>query len=112
MKCTCPTRAPRVGDPMQPILHLLTLGVGIGGNANVNVHVGGNANFRIFRYQHVGIPKAKLWHWGSNSRLTRGTNANGFALQWNNIAVQSLCPLQKNLKKVWPSHEVILGGSS
>ena len=73
MKFTCPTPAPRVGDP--PIFHLLALGVGvggnanfsvcIGGNANFSVCVGGNANFSIFRYQHVGIPNAKLWHWGS-----------------------------------------------
>ena len=30
MKCTCPTPAPRVGDPTPPIFHLLALGVGVG----------------------------------------------------------------------------------
>ena len=39
--------------------------------------VGGNANFSVFRYQHVGIPNAKLWRWGSYA------NGNGFASQWN-----------------------------
>ena len=51
------------------------------GNANFSVRVGGYANFSIFTYQHVGIPDAKLWHWGS--KPTRGPNANGFASQWN-----------------------------
>ena len=57
--------------------------VRIGGNANFSVCVVGNTNFSVFRYQHVGIPNAKLWHWGSNSKPTRGPNANGFASQWN-----------------------------
>ena len=43
--------------------------------------VGGNANLSVFRYQHVGIPNAKLWRWGS--KQTPGPNANGFAPQWN-----------------------------
>ena len=43
--------------------------------------VGGKANFSIFRYLHIGIGNAKLWHWGS--KLTPGPNANGFASQWN-----------------------------
>ena len=51
------------------------------GNAKFRVGIGGNSNFSIFRYQHVGIPNAKLWRWGS--KLTRGPNANGFASQWN-----------------------------
>ena len=71
MKCTWLTREFCIGDPTQPIFHLFTLRVG----------VGGDANFSVFRYQHVGIPNAKLWHWGS--KPTRGPNANGFASQWN-----------------------------
>ena len=51
---------------------------GIGGNAHFRFGVGG---FRIFRYQHVGIPKAKLWRWGC--KPTPGPNAKGFASQWN-----------------------------
>ena len=39
------------------------------------------ANFRVFRYQHVGIGNAKLWRWGS--KPMPGPNANGFASQWN-----------------------------
>ena len=66
---------------MQPIFHWLTLGFCAGGNANFMFRVGGNANFSVFRYQHVGIPNAKLWHWGSMSM--RGPKANGFTLQWN-----------------------------
>ena len=54
-----------------PIFHLLMLGV----------CVGGNANFSVFGYQHVGIFNVKLWRWGS--KPTRGPNANGFASQWN-----------------------------
>ena len=34
--------------------------------------VGGNANFCVFRYQHVGIPNTKLWRWGS--KPMRGPN--------------------------------------
>ena len=37
MKCTWPTPAPPVGEPMPPIFHLLTLGVGVGGNANFSI---------------------------------------------------------------------------
>ena len=79
MKSTCPMPAPRVGDPMPPIFHLLALGVGVGSNFSVRVE--GNANFSVFRYQHVGIPNAKLWR--CVSKPTRGPNANGFASQWN-----------------------------
>ena len=35
----------------------------------------------VFRYQHVGIGNAKLWHW--RSKPTPVPNANGFAWQWN-----------------------------
>ena len=74
--------APRVEGPKPPIFHLLRLRVGVEGNANFSVPVGGNANFSVFQIgQHVGIPNAELWHWGS--KTTRGPNANGFALQWN-----------------------------
>ena len=78
MKSTCPT---------PPIFHLLALGVtqilafALGDNANFSVRVRGNANFDVFRYQHVGISNVKLWRWGS--KPTRGPNANGFASQWN-----------------------------
>ena len=50
-------------------------------NANFRFGVRGKANFCVFRYQHVGIPNAKLWCWGS--KPTPGPNANGFASQWN-----------------------------
>ena len=43
----------------------------------VSVRVGGNANFSIFRYQHVGTPNAKLWCW--ESKPMGGPNMNGFA---------------------------------
>ena len=81
MKCTWPMPAPRVGEPTASIFHLLTLGVGVEGNANFSIRVGGKSNFSVFRYQHVGIPNAKLWRW--RSEPTRGPNANGFVLQWN-----------------------------
>ena len=81
MKYTWPTRKFCIGDPKQPTFHWLTLGFCIGGNANFMFRVGGNANFSVFRYQHVGIPKAKLWRWGSEPKP--GPNANGFASQWN-----------------------------
>ena len=81
MKCTWPKPAPCVWDPTPPIFHLLALGVGVGGNANFSICVGANAKFNAFRYQHVGIPNAKLWRWGSEP--TPGPNANCFASQWN-----------------------------
>ena len=71
MKSTWPTQKNCIGDPTLPIFHLLTLGVGIGGNAS----------FSAFRYQHVGIPNAKLWRWGCEP--SPGPNANGFALHWD-----------------------------
>ena len=71
----------RIGYPTPPILHLLVLGVGVGGNTNFSIHVGCNANFSVFRYQHVGIPNAKLWCLGS--KPMQGPDLNGFALQWN-----------------------------
>ena len=71
MKCTWPTPAPHVGDPAPPISHLLVLGVGIGGNAN----------FSVFKYQHVGIAKANFRVGGADQ--TRSTNTSSFASQWN-----------------------------
>ena len=56
MKSTWPTP----GDPTQPIFHWLALGVLVGGNANIRFGIGGNSNFSIFRYQHVGLPNTKL----------------------------------------------------
>ena len=47
----------------------LALGFCIGGNANFMFLIGGNTNFSIFRYQHVGIPIAKLWCWGSKAHI-------------------------------------------
>ena len=81
MTSTWPTREFCVGDPTPPLFHLLALGVGIGGNVNFSCCVGGNANFIVFRYQHVGIPNAKLGCWGS--KPTRGPNASVFISQWN-----------------------------
>ena len=76
MKSTWPTRKFRIGDRMQPIFHWLGLGFCFGDNANFMFCVGGNANHGVFGYQHVGIPKAKLWRWGS--KPTPGPNAKGF----------------------------------
>ena len=42
---------------MQPIFHLLTLGVCVGGNANFRVCVG---SARLLKDQHVGIPTQNL----------------------------------------------------
>ena len=58
MKSTCPTPAPCVGDPSPSIFQLLALGVGIGGNAN----------FNVFRYQHVDIPNVKFYIVGLSQR--------------------------------------------
>ena len=68
MKYTCPRPSLRVWDPKPPIFHLLALGVGTGGNANFSVCIGSSANFGVFRYQHVGIPNAKLWRGGLSQR--------------------------------------------
>ena len=68
MKSTWPMRKFCVGDPTPPVLHLLALGVGVGGNANFSVRIRGNANFSIFRYQHVSIPNAKFLRWGFKAK--------------------------------------------
>ena len=60
MKCTWSTQKNCVGDPTQPIFHWLALGFCIGGKTNFMLRVGGNANFSVFRHQHVGIPNAKF----------------------------------------------------
>ena len=60
MKCTWPTQKLCVLDPTQPIFHWLALGFCFGGNANFMFHAGGNTNFSVFRYQHVGTPNAKF----------------------------------------------------
>ena len=50
--------------PNATYIPLARVGVLCWGNSNVMLHVGGNANFSVFRYQHVGTPNAKLWRWG------------------------------------------------
>ena len=67
-----------VGDPTQPIFHWLALEFCIGGNANCTFRIGGNANFSVFRYQHVGIPNAKFRVGG-----LRQCKDPTFASQWN-----------------------------
>ena len=57
------------------------LGVPIGGNAHFRFGVGGNANFSVFSYQHVGIPNAKLLNFGFCP--TGWPNASVFASEWN-----------------------------
>ena len=81
MKSTWPMQELSVGHPMQPIFHWLALGFCIGGSANFRFGVGGNPNFCVFRYQPGGIPKTKLWRWGS--KPTPGPNPNGFVSQWS-----------------------------
>ena len=44
------------------------LGFCIGGNTNFMFRIGGNANFNVFKYQHVGIAKAKLYVGGLSQR--------------------------------------------
>ena len=76
--------APRIGDPMPSIFHLLVLGGGAGGDTNVSVRVQGNTNLSIFRYQQCEV----LWRWGSEPM--RGPNTNGCASQWN-IGITFFC---------------------
>ena len=61
------------------------MGFRIRGNANFRIRVGGNANSSIFRYQHVGISKAKFRVGGLSQRKdpTQRPNANVFVLQLN-----------------------------
>ena len=75
MKCTWQTWGPNA--TYIPLAHN---GVLFGGNANLMFRVGGNVNFSVFIYQHVGIPNAKLC---LGSKPLPGPNANGFASQWN-----------------------------
>ena len=46
--------------PTQPILPLAHVGVLRLGNTNFMFSVGGNTNFSIFRYHHVGIHYSKF----------------------------------------------------
>ena len=46
----------RWGPNATYIFHWLALGFCAGGNAIFMFRAGGNANFSVFRYQHVGIP--------------------------------------------------------
>ena len=59
MECTWPTLKIGIGDPMLLIFHWLMLGFCVGGNTNLIFRIGGNVNFSVFKYQHVGIPNAK-----------------------------------------------------
>ena len=68
--------------PNATYISLTCIGSWVGGNANFRFGFGGKANFSVFRYQHVCIPNAKLWHWGSKP-TPAGPNANGFASHWN-----------------------------
>ena len=83
MKCTWPMRKVCIGDPTQTLLHWLALGFCIGGNANITFRVEGNANFRVFRYQHVSRPYTQCKFCVGSSRWlrppTRGPNASVFA---------------------------------
>ena len=99
--------------PTRPIFHLFVLGVCVWGNANFSVRVGGNANFSIFRYQHVGIPNAKLSciaKWKAQSK-------------WFHIAVdyrlEAYIPLQRKTLRigVWcwvtpPTRELCIGNTN
>ena len=58
-------------------ISLNCVGVSSWGNANFRVCVQGNANFSVFRYQHVGIGYAKSSGGGFNPM--RGPNDSGFA---------------------------------
>ena len=55
LKYTWPIREFCAGDATQPLSHMFALGVG----------VGGNANFSVFIYLHVGVPNEKFTHSGS-----------------------------------------------
>ena len=79
MKSTWPTRTFCVGDTTQPTFYWFALEFCVGGKANFMFRVGGNTNLGVFRYQHVAIPKAKSWRWGS--KPTPGPNTKGFASQ-------------------------------
>ena len=47
----------------------------------MKIRVGGNTNFSVFRYQHVGITNAKFGgfasHWNIRSQLTGGGGGGG-----------------------------------
>ena len=70
-----------IEDPTQPILQWLPFGFCVWNNIDFIFCIGGNPNFNVYRYQHVGISNAKLWCWGS--KPMPGPKANGFALQWS-----------------------------
>ena len=73
------------------------------------VGVGGNANFSVFRYQHVGTGNAKSLRWECNPK--RGLNTSGFESQWNigfrgEIKIPHSRMTKKNAGKHWlPTRE-------
>ena len=83
MKYTWPMREFCIADPTRPIFHLFALGVCVRGNVNFSLRIGGNANSSVFKYQHVGIPNAKLSLW--EYCPMRRPNVSVFALQGNSL---------------------------
>ena len=77
IKCTCPMQTLLVHTQFEyvPLAHVGPLYTRVG---HYWVALGLQGSFR---YQHVGIPNAKVSHWGDYP--TRGSNARGFALRWN-----------------------------
>ena len=74
MKSKWPTPASHVGTQRHLYSTCSHWGLALGVTQILAFAFSGNAIICVFRYQHVGIPNAKLWHWGSKS--TRGPNAN------------------------------------
>ena len=77
-KCTWPTPYFCVGTQCNLYSTGLRLGFASGKTQILGLASG---DFRVFRYQHVGIPKGKVWRWGC--KPTPGPDANGLASQWN-----------------------------
>ena len=65
-------------EPNATYIPLTCVWVSRWGNANFRFGIG---CFRVFRYQHVGIPNAKFSHWGCYP--TPDPNTKSFVSQWN-----------------------------
>ena len=63
-----PNVSPNARIPNATYITLTCLGVSCWGYRTFRVHVWDNANFSVFRYQHVGIPNVKFRFGGLSQR--------------------------------------------
>ena len=116
MKCTWPAPAPRIGDPMPPIFHLLALGVGAGGNTNYRVSRWGTQILAFIDTNMLVYCQHEFSCWEGDPM--QNPNASSFASQWNiglsPYSTEKRDPTQMKLtstkvKCTWPTLKFCVG---